>query len=380
MGRQVFVISSENPFKYESEWSNEMQHITKYQMPLKYPTSLIVFPNDIFGRISYRVSLFFVKLFSKGNYYDRTIFWRDQLINTASRIIKDHKVNNVIITGAPFSLFSYGVDIKKCFSTINLVADIRDPWTSNTSAYGFTSISKKRFEFEQEKERNVFRSYDKVITVSDEITNYFKGLYNDSSDKFITIPNGFDVNDMEVDEQIPFILDREKINLVFAGSFYKGASYLLESLCIVLQKNDMFQNINFYFLGPQDEFISKIISKYELRKQFFVHGSLPLNKVNAIIDQADYGMLFLTDDINYSLSTKFCEYIKFRKKMLVFSKPGATSNYVKNQQLGFHVEFGKEEDVLKTISKSDAKEFPLSFNVSQFSISELVHKVDSVLL
>ena len=67
LGTDVFVLASENPFSYKSEWTKDVKNCNIKRLPLKYPKALITFPKSFFGRINYNISKFFVQIFSKKN-------------------------------------------------------------------------------------------------------------------------------------------------------------------------------------------------------------------------------------------------------------------------------------------------------------------------
>lgn len=379
-GYKVHVIASENPFTSKSSWTEETRIISQTRLPLKYPKALILFPPGLLGKLKYKIGLAFVKLWSRGNYFDRTIFWERSLKVEVKKRVKELGYRYVIITGAPFHLFRFGAELKKELPESKFIADIRDPWTNNQSAYGFGTISSKRFKLEQEWEKSVFKNYDGVISVNEAITQYFQSIYSLSAKKFITIPNGYDPNEMDLLEDPGIEFDPKNLNLLFAGSFYENAVYLYDNLIkALLSLIEIQPRIHFYFYGPNAEWL-KVRTPKSIENYFTFGWVDNVAKVNSMIKAADFGMLFLTDDINNSFSTKFCEYIKYRKPIILFARPGETSEYITNLKIGIAVSPGNELEAIEELLKTGKRfEIPMNFKESDYAIPSLTDKLEELL-
>ena len=90
----------------------------------------------------------------------------------------------------------------------------------------------------------------------------------------------------------------------------------------------------------------------------------------------------LTDDINYSLSTKFCEYLYCKKPILVFSKPGETTDFITENNLGFSI---SPNEIFQKISNLESillecKKDINSDLLNRFDIANLAKKYDSILI
>lgn len=379
-GHNVHVIASQNPFPSTSIWTEETQHIPQTRLPLNYPSALILFPKGILGKINYNISLILVKLLSKGNYFDRTIFWEKALKTEIRKRIKAEGLNNVVISGAPFYMLKIGSELKKEFPDTTFIADLRDPWTSNQSAYGFGTISKKRLLLEREWEKGVFAHFDKVISVNNAMTRYFQSIYGNGTEKFLTIPNGYDPAEVALIEETDIRFDSNNLNLVFAGSFYENAIYLYDNLIDALKRLlELQPRIHFYFYGPNFDRLKSRTPK-EVEKYFSFGWVDSIAKTNALIKAADLAMLFLTDDINNSFSTKFCEYIKFRKPIVLFAKTGETSDFIVQSKLGFTISPGTEFNAIQELLRvGKGFQFPPDFNETEYAIPALTDQLERLL-
>lgn len=381
-GNEVLAVAAESPFEKQSEWTADAEDIEVVRIPSGYPAVLQGVPSTFFEKVSYRLALLQVRAKSKGNYYDRGILMGNLLYETCAGLINRKGIEVVIVSGAPFSFFTHLSPLKKQFPRLRMIADLRDPWTSNNTSYGYGSLSDERLNFEKENEKNVFGFYDKVITVSHEMTGYFKKLYPGSEGKFTTIENGYDPAETSINTAIKPEQNPEFINFIFAGSMYPSALRYFRQLTEVVGSpaaQGSFSKFRFYFYGGGMQQLSQMVPA-SARHQFFFPGHKPLPEINRAISASDFAMLFLSDDITYSLSTKFCEYIKFRKKIIVFSDGGWTSDYIVNNGIGFAISTNTLPKVLLEIAGHGkaAAEFPAGYDSEYFSIARLTERLEKV--
>ena len=380
-GHNVKVVTfNSGDKKTSSEWSKDIityQNRIQY-FPSKYPKWLTA-PHSFFEKIMYRLSLMYVKLFAKGNYYDRASFLRKKVIHEVQEHINSG-YTNVIVTCAPFKLAYWVSELIKSNPKVNFVVDFRDPWANNLTAYGFNEMSQERIDYERKAEETVVTKFNKIFVVADEMKNYFVQRYNLPNDKFEVISNGFDVDDfagiLETGTESYFKKSQKK-KVVFTGTFYDNALYLLEELCEVLNKSMLLKNsFEFHFFGTASNGVKNAVAKNP--DSLFFHGNVKLDEVYKIIHSADFCSLFLTDDITYSLSTKFLEYLSQKKQILVFSKGGATGNFVENYNLGFSISSKQmESKLIKCLSNSEVTTGEKLFSIDDYNVKNLTQKIVS---
>ena len=381
---EVFVLASENPFSTKSEWTKDIENSNVKRLPLKYPKALITFPKSFSGRINYKISKFFVQLFSKGNYYDKALFWQNQLLNEAKKIIELHDIKNVVISGAPFHLMHHSLTLKDWNSNLNLIVDFRDLWTDDVSMSALSSMSQRRLNVESKMELEVLNKADCVITVSDFMTKKLQQKANVR--KAITIINGFDEHDFGSVKNTNNSDDF--FNFVFTGSLYKNIDSVFTPFCEAVQKikinePDLYGKLNFNFYGTSDVSNIELVKKMNLDCIHF-HDSISLNHVFEKISRADYCMLFLNDTYSFSLSTKFCEYIGLRKSIVLFSKEGDASSFITSNKLGFWINpHNMYEDLVRLLKTKDTIFIDQNFelNREKYSLKNITKElIESVLI
>lgn len=366
----------QNPFNYQYTW----WHKLKYKSALMFPK---IFPNGkVYKRTwSQKIKARLVKAFVKGAYSDKTIFLESAIRKQVSQAVIDG-YNNIIVTCPPYRQGYYVSKLIKEYPSVNFIVDFRDPWANNHGATGLASLSKNRIDFEKELEQKVIASFENIVVVAEEMKNYFVETYSLNSEKVKVIHNGFDADDFPEKSETTVKERNAKIKIVFTGTFYgdKTTVTLLEKLAVAINSSTQFKSIfQFHFYGTMTDAAKKII---ENNSDFlFFHGQVKLREVYKVISNADFCSLFLMDNINYSFSTKFLEYISQKKKIIVFSNGGSTGDFVEQYEIGFNASVNNLNEVLqRVIDVYNQGNKPYEYNANEFSLSALTTQYESLLI
>jgi glycosyltransferase involved in cell wall biosynthesis len=350
-GIDVHVIAADKQnLNKKSNWENDIilykENITF--LPMNYPYILTIIPKGIIQKIQYRLAWYYVKANVKGNFFDHSSFFSKNLLVEVEKKINAGS-DKIIVSCAPFHMAYEVIKVKEKYPNVTFIVDFRDPWTNNKTSFGYTGLSKKRLDFEKYKEEEVIRKYDKVISVSDEMSNYFRSLIKTNKDKCITIPNGFDIEDIrsiEVSKR-----QKQKCRFIFTGTLYDKSLHMFKLFCdalieLVEELPDIKNHLQIDFFGYVPNGFNEISSQLDFLK---FHGTVFNTKVYEEIQNSDLALLFLTDDLNYSFSTKFYEYIAMNTSIVVVSKEGHTGNYIETHQLGYALNEKNSKEKLKLI-------------------------------
>jgi glycosyltransferase involved in cell wall biosynthesis len=313
------------------------------------------------------------------------VFWKSQLIKKINALINEFKICNVIVTIPPFKLAHHCISIKNKYPNINLIVDYRDPWTDNKSFHGFKGLSKTRLSYEISVENEVLRAADKVISVSQEMSQKLINRDITSASKFFAISNGFDEEDIIFSNRIKKY-NEEYFTFIYAGSLYSNLDYviepLLENLLYLKQNNTkLFNKLKFEFYGNQDVQLTNKIKKANL-DIIKVFGQVSLNTVYEKIDDADFCLLFSAPDHSFAFNTKFFEYLACRKPILLFSNAGKTSEFIFQNNLGYTIDPSDfknsfEEFLIKITNNSFNHNS--EFDIGQFSVKKMTKDLDHLL-
>jgi len=364
----------------QNNWAKDITDIECKieRISFNYPYYLGIHPKTLFEKLMYKLSLNWSKLRTSGNYYDKSIHCKKRLLAKIEQYIKVG-YKNIIVTVAPFHLATHISSLKTKYPKTNFIVDFRDPWLENETSYGYFTLSNSRKIFEQEAEKKVIESFDIITTVSNNITNDLKKKYPTSTAKFITIPNGFDKEDITFDVQHIESNPKDKIKLVFTGTFYMPAEKYLNKLCewldvLKTSETELYNNLSIEFYGKIHTNI-KSIKRHGIIK---LNGFVPINKIHKIISRSSACLLFLTDDINYSFSTKFCEYLAFKKPIIVISNNGPTGKYVDQNKIGNSLTINDSVDkLIDTLIdiRTNRKNYYQAYDIEQFNIKNITKKL-----
>tara|TARA_B100001287_G_scaffold237831_1_gene210982 strand:+ start:8293 stop:9540 length:1248 start_codon:yes stop_codon:yes gene_type:complete len=378
---RVLTSSSNEDIKYDKDLIKLKDKIDFVNF--KYPKYLGVNPSNFIEKILYRLNLIYSKLTTNKNFYDKSVHGKINLLKKVELYIK-MGYNNVVVTIAPFHLATYISEIIHKYPKVNFIVDFRDPWVDNRTSYGYTSLSKRRRKIEDSSEKKVIESYNHVVTVSSYMTNSFKQKYPSSNAVFSTIPNGFDADDYLKYLNVNGSSNSPEIKLVFSGTFYNSAKKHLSLINKWLCEIKIF-DIELYNLIVIDFFGNMAIHHkiFENHNRVNFHGFKNKTVVYEMVQKSDACLLFLTDDINYSFSTKFCDYIALKKPILVFSKKGLTSNYIKENKIGHSLnEDCNAQTFVKYLEhlKNNPSEYYFNYSSEKFNLEYLTNDYLNILL
>ena len=383
-----YLIKSNVDIKILTSNNNRGEEITtgfenlKDQIDFNYPKYLGINPSNIFEKFLYKLSLIYSMLVTNKNYFDRAVHGKKNLLKKVEYYI-NLGYNNVLVSIAPFHLATYISEIIFKYPEVNFIVDFRDPWVDNKTSYGYYSLNEKRKSIEKNSEKKVIETFNNVVTVSDSITRALKNKYPNSKALFTTIPNGFDSDDylnLELGKIKP---SSTKIRLVFTGTFYNSAEKYLTLLSkwldeIKTHNIELYKYLYIDFFGT----INIQNSIFNNHKNVIFCGLKSKDIVYKEILKSDGCLLFLTDDINYSFSSKFCDYIALKKPIIVFSNKGHTSKYIDENKIGhsFSIDNSYKTflEVLKFL-KSTSSNYYLNFNFKDFDLKYITEYVLKIL-
>lgn len=375
-GCDVRVLAAKKTEEQDSQWLSDIapyRHNVFY-IPSSYPLILTLVPKGIIQKIHYRLALIYVKIFVKGNYYDHASAWKNHILKASETAIREG-YRNLIVSCGPFSTAAFIAELKPKYPELNLMLDLRDPWTTNQTSFGFSGLSPERMAVEKEKEKLSVKTYNHVMTVSDEMTEYFYSISGRSDrNHFFTLINGFDADDFaggNIEQR-----SDGKLRFVFTGTLYNKSMHIFKEFCDVLRELEkenapVFNALRFDFYGTVP---SSFFEMCDNLNNVRFHGTLPMQAVYSEIRNSDLAMLFLTDDLNYSFSTKFYEYISQKIPIAVFSREGNTGKFVVAQGLGYACFSGQLKASILNIHNHWSKGklvFNPAFDTSAFSVDKL---------
>ena len=342
-GHPVHVIRNAGTIgRLDSLWTEDAFHtgIIHHPLPQRYPSVMTKRPlTTLTEKVMYRVWSKLLPLLIPGNIYDTGALSRGRLLQESGRLIRQHSIRNVIVTGAPFSVLSHATGLKKTFPGIHLVADFRDVWTWGTD-YGLGSMAPARLEHEKKMEALVVRTFDKLISPHATITDHLRQAYRGRQDRYVTIPHAIDPD--ELDASLVPTADGV-FKMIYAGSLY-GAQEAEHYFVMLLQAFEVLQRdrpeayshcrLDLYITGHGTEAYERKVKAMGMGERIRFHSPLPPKEIFKRLAQADLVLTFIPSFNKDVLGTKFNEIFHLRRPVLHIGEPGLVSRTITDRKLG----------------------------------------------
>ena len=384
-GIDCFVLAAKKSGKRNSHWVKDIEGFVnkiEYVKP-PYPSPLTVNPFSLIDKIQYKIALTYAKYkYKKRNYYDHSIGFGNKLKKIIVAKIKEG-YNNILVTVGPFSMSAEIIELKKEHPEVNFIVDFRDPWANNMTSFGYSEMNYQTQLNEQKMESLVISNFDHVISVSEEMNDYFKDKVGFVPEgKFICLPNGYDSEDFE--DSYVHLIEQDKIVISFCGTLYEKSKHrfldLIEILDNLKSNNPvLYQKLQVDFMGYVPAWFHDNIANHKIIKY---RGLLAQEESLLNLKKSDFILLFLTDDLSFSRSTKFYEALYLRKPLMVFSSDGATGNFVECNALGFTFNGVGNNEKFKEVISSRIKNqliFNNHFDISRYEVKELAKQIAEIL-
>jgi hypothetical protein len=373
-GVNVFVIKADPIFGNKtSPWTKDVQHplIKIHSIPRTYPQSVSHPRKGWKHKFRYLWDINVLRRNAKGTIYDVAIGWNYVLDRKLIELVSANGITHVIATGAPFNALYYCALFKKNNPNIKLIVDYRDPWLTAKN-YGMPSLDSDAMSFEIEKQNQVFRHADLILSPYKELTDrLFQEASSVSSDKskFKVLPHFYDESDSFA-EGISKSGDGPKLTLVYGGALYTGTSETLRDL-----KNYLTE------IEQCDEKISKRLI-IKIFTDNLIEASIFNGVSNVLVSptigkqifdelrNADFCMIMAAEHNKNQLTTKFFEYLPLRKPIVYLGPEGEISRFLESNSLGFRIS-NFASDFPKLINDFDSGEikFNRTFDVSSFTLN-----------
>lgn len=342
-GHHVHVIHSAGPAELKgSLWNEDVRHpgIHAHPLPQRYPTVLFKRPlTTIAEKVMYRAWSRMLPMIARGNWLDKGVRWRAQLLAKCTELIAAHGIRNVVVTGAPFSLMAHACALRERFPTINLVADFRDPWTWG-HYYGQRLLSPARQAAERAEEARVARTFDRLTSPAPDIVAHLRETYGGDPGRYVHVPHAIDPEEMTT---APQALREPGFHMVYAGSLYgaqEAEAYFEEVLGaferLRTHHPQHFATARFdlYITGHGVEtYLAKVRAR-GLEEHIRFHAPLPAREIFPRIAAADLVVIFIPTPNKDFLGTKFNEIFFLRRPVLHVGVDGRVGRTITEKQLG----------------------------------------------
>lgn len=326
---------------------------------------------------------------------ESAITWLPFAVWRGLNLIHKHRIDVLLATGPPFSTLLIGTALKR-LSGKPLVVEFRDAWIAEPAR---VYESQWRRRFEKKQETWVVRTSNCVVSVTEGVTQDFAQRYSKivETDKFVTIPNGYDHSDFAVTEENRTNPDLDTaFNIVYTGTLggVRTPKYFLQAVRKMLtQRPQLRSQLNIHFVGRCGCFvdgstIEDYVQTYGLEDIVDLVGFVSCEESLWYQRKADLLLLLVgvvpaSEAKCYGLSAKVFDYTLAGKPVLAVAEDGATSDYVRASGIGEIVSHRDEIGIITAVERALEDRLHYAPNqevIARYDYAALMSRLESVLL
>jgi hypothetical protein len=246
---------------------------------------------------------------------DPQVTWFPVLSRVAPRIIRERKIDLVLITVPNFSNLLLIKKLRQQFPQLPIVADFRDEWIATSFelvSFSF-SDSPRAQQVARRIEAETVANATTIVTVTEAARRMMRSRYPSEPDqKFLVVPNGFDATKMT--RSAPATARHDgKVILTHVGTIYPATAPSSLVDAIRLLPPDVQSQLKLRFIGHIEEprFKEALLALGDMVE---LYGFLPQREALAAMNETDYVLLLNTDPLN--VGNKFYDYLGSGKPIL----------------------------------------------------------------
>jgi glycosyltransferase involved in cell wall biosynthesis len=280
---------------------------------------------------------------------DPQVTWFPVLSRAAPRIIRERKIDLVLITVPAFSNLLLVKKLRKQFPNLAVVADFRDEWIATSfELVSFSFSDSPRAEQTARRiEAETVANATAVVAVTEAARNKIHSRYVEQPDeKFQLVPNGFDATKMTRSATAAPRNDG-KVLLTHVGTVYPSTAPGSLVDAIKLLPPDVRSRLKLRFIGHIEEprFREALLGLGDMVE---LYGYLPQREALAAMNETDYVLLLNTDPLN--VGNKFYEYVGGGKPILGAVHPeGETRALLDQMRAGWWADIDDVEGIRKLL-------------------------------
>ena len=261
------------------------------------------------------------------------LIWLNENKNNIGNFINKNKINKVIVSGPPFSLFTLTSYIKRMDKNVKVILDYRDPWNLWNMKKG------KPFR----REQKFLKEADYIVGFSELFCQDMVKIFPFIRDKITAVMNGYSAEEWsDVEKETKEDRSKDKLVISYIGSisFNKDNKYTFRDPYPLLNAFANFDNKNdveLRFVG-----IDKLTKEIEEVKKNYknVNFFYQVNHKESLVEMRKSDILVLLHTSNdnsskYALGGKFFDYLRSGKVLLgIGNRETYFNKLIENYKLG----------------------------------------------
>lgn len=253
--------------------------------------------------------------------------------NFLSNFLKKVKINYIIISAPPFSLFYLVNDIKSKYPDIKIILDYRDGWSSRFSEDKFQLL--KRFQVTNEK--RILQLADYILCSTLSIHKSISSITQKK--KVFYISNGFLKSNSKNNKKINYKININKINIGYFG-LVSDSSNSYRDLNVIYESINRIKKFNIFFDFYGNSKIES--SKIKNFSNFTFKKNLNYTKVMPVMKKYDYLLILHTEKYTVKeVSTgKLYDYLASERPIIALTNgKSEAGKIVKKLKVGLEIDY-----------------------------------------
>jgi len=279
---------------------------------------------------------------------DVQLYWALRIIPLAWRLIKQHQIDVIYTSSAPWAVLLTGLALK-WLTGRPWIMDMRDPWVSDEYVCRDKGLRRK---LDIRIERLALRAADRVVISSIGFVDELQTLAGPTvAAKVMEITNGYDEADfvIQTDEQITPVGERRWVHL--GTTIWDGFVPLGDAIARLGPDSQALQEITFVFHGWCDP---RVLEATAPNKEQFVFGPvIPHPQALALMQEAELLILLLGAQKHWSrfYTGKIFEYLRAGKPILGIGPRGVAAELIERCGVGCFVAAHETEKLIAVLRR-----------------------------
>ena len=271
---------------------------------------------------------------------DDQVLWAPGAVRAARRIHAAHPVDAVYSSSPPISGHLAARRVARAIGR-PWIADFRDPWVDNAFARRLTPVHRAA---QRALERRIVTDADRVVLSTARMRDQFAERYPRLPDRFVWVPNGYDLTDLDV----PAAADRPDdgtFRLIYAGSLYAESELdlFLDGVEVLLRRApEVRDRLRVEFVGWFSQANAAIAARRfpAIAPIATQTGHVPRARAIALQRAADAGLILISGIGNRALvaTSKIYEYLGLDLPVLAVVPPGEVREILAGLEWGVSVD------------------------------------------
>lgn len=325
-GNRVTVIAGKNDFSLENTYDYDGIEIIRISDNFtcfhKWCEDKIKLSRNILFKLFYYILLQLKRtIFTIRNLFriESIDYWQvRKMICELKKMQQNKPIDIIIPVSAPYECIVAAVNFKAQNSTIKVIPFQLDHFAEANSIYKFGFLKILRYKRHVALEKATFQNCNHIFILPQLEAHYESDDFRKYRDKYKVVEHPlFKKHDnLSCYEQLDYLNNSQKINLVYAGSLdrkLRNPTYFLKTLERLSIKSNLCMHM--YTFGN----CGSILSDYQtvLKDMLVDHGRVPMETAFHAMDKADI-LISIGNNAKNEVPSKLFDYLSFGKPIIHF--------------------------------------------------------------